>query len=54
MSLTTGKLVPGLAKAMERKQICVQFVDNICRLKKNQRIILQQIKNSQVVTTFKF
>ena len=59
ISLTTGKMAPILARATERtKNFSIFFLFFlffiICRslnFVKNQRIILYQIKNSQVVST---
>jgi hypothetical protein len=48
----TGKMVPCLARVIERTTI----LNIICRylnLLKNQRMILEQIDNLQVVTTLK-
>ena len=49
-------MVPILARAMDRKKNLRIIFFIICRylnLVKNQRIILKQMKNSQVVTTLK-
>ena len=50
ITVMTGKMVPCLARAIERTTI----LNIICRylnLVKNQRMILEQIDNLQVVTT---
>jgi hypothetical protein len=52
ITLIAGKMVPCLARAIERTTI----LNIICRylnLVKNQRMILEQIDNLQVVTTLK-
>ena len=55
--LTTAKMVHGVAKAIESTTIFLPNFLNICRyidLASSQKIILQQIKNSNIVTIFKF